>query len=116
MYHLPAVLRILSGVLFSVMAATPVAVQVPTVLAADVTQVILEERCFGCGREMVLTLKRDRTATKTVPGVARTGTRDQQFTAILPPEEFDRLARAIVDAGFFALSDEYRDPRVADAA
>jgi hypothetical protein len=84
------------------------------VSAESITEISLERRCFGCDREFKLTVKRDRTAMRTTFGNARQGTTDRQSTATMTAAAFDELAQRVVSEGFFQLSDEYRDPQVAD--
>jgi hypothetical protein len=84
------------------------------VSAESITEIAMERRCFGCGREFKLALKRDGTAMRTVFGNARSGTTDRQFTAVATAAVFEDLARVVVAEGFFQLLDEYRDPQVAD--
>jgi hypothetical protein len=83
---------------------------------AAITEIAIERRCFGCPNEQQLVFSRGGTATKVTFGNARRGTSDRRATAPVTPEQFDRLARAGLDAGFFSLDAEYRDPQVADGA
>lgn len=72
-----------------------------------VTEITLERRCFGCGREYAISFRRDGNASRILFGNARSNTEDRGFTGHLDPGEFDALAELLRREGFFALEAEY---------
>jgi hypothetical protein len=79
-----------------------------------ITEIVLEKDCFGCPTGTLLVLRREGTATLTLTGKARQGTVDRVSTGSIPRKDFEKLADLLVSKGFFALDDEYSDPRTAD--
>jgi len=90
-------------------SASPAAVP-----AHAITEIALERNCFGCPNGSLLVLQRNGTATSTVIGSARLGTVNRVSTGRVRREDFDALAQLLVSRGFFALEDEYADPRLRD--
>jgi hypothetical protein len=91
--------------------------QEATVPAVEVIEEIaLERGCFGCPTGTLVVLRRDGLARLTVVGQARHGTVDRVAQGAIPPADFNRLAARVCEAGFFALDDEYLDPRLQDGA
>jgi hypothetical protein len=79
-----------------------------------ITEIALENDCFGCPTGTLLVLRREGTATLSLTGKARHGTVDRVSTGSIPRKDFEKLADLLVSKGFFALDDEYSDPRTAD--
>jgi len=86
----------------------------PQMTADAITEIAFERRCFGCDRELSITIRRDGTATRTVPGNARLGVAERQSRAEVSRAAFDEIAKLIVAEGFPGFKDEYRDPSIAD--
>lgn len=82
--------------------------------AAAITHITLEHDCSGCATGARLELRRDGSAQATVTGKARRGTQDKVAQARLAPADFERLAQAVVAAGFFELADSYEEPGLQD--
>jgi hypothetical protein len=87
---------------------------VPT--AAAVSIIALERNCFGCAEAGVVQLRRDGSATVSAHGQARLGTASRIARGTIRPQDFDALARLLVDSGFFAMQDVYQPADVADGA
>lgn len=85
-----------------------------TAPAAPVQSITVERQCFGCPAGERLELAADGRARLTRLGQARHGTVDLVSEGRLAPGEFERLARAVVAAGFFALAERYEDEGLQD--
>ncbi|MDO9072310.1 MAG: hypothetical protein Q7U73_03515 [Rubrivivax sp.] len=81
-----------------------------------ITSLTLERDCSGCLTGSRLELRRDGTVVAVVTGKARRGTQDQVSRARLAPGDFDTLARAVLDAGFFTMAETYEEPGLQDGA
>lgn len=79
-----------------------------------ITEIALEQDCFGCATGSVLVLRRAGTATLTLAGKARHATVDRVSTGSILTKDFEKLADLLVSKGFFTLQDEYSDPGTAD--
>jgi hypothetical protein len=108
----PVALVILSALSCTIRAGTT-GQRVPT-SAEAITEIALERRCFGCDRELAITIRRDGTATRTTFGNARMGVAERQAHGEVPGGAFDELSRLVVAEGFATLNEEYRDPSIAD--
>jgi hypothetical protein len=82
--------------------------------AAAVQEIVWEQDCSGCAEGLRLRFGRDGRALLTVTGKARFRTTDREQPAVLAAADFDRLVRALADAGFFTLAPLHEDPTLAD--
>jgi hypothetical protein len=80
------------------------------------TEIVLERDCFGCANAGKLVLRSDGSAVLTEVGKARHGTTDRVQEGWVTRQEFDALARLLVQRGFFRLADRYGDPELQDGA
>lgn len=98
--------------------ALPLACAQPAPAAgpAAVGTITLERQCFGCPSGERLELGADGRARLTRLGQARHGTVDVVSEGRLAPGEFERLARAVVAAGFFSMAERYEAEGLQDGA
>lgn len=83
---------------------------------AAISVITVEKQCFGCANGERLELGRDGRARLTKIGHARLGTVDQVSEGPLQREEFERLARAVLAAGYFSFAERYEDEGLQDGA
>lgn len=81
---------------------------------AAVQEIVWESDCSGCPEGLRLRFGRDGQALLTVTGKARFRTADREQVAALAPADFDRLLRALADAGYFTLAPQHEDSSLAD--
>jgi hypothetical protein len=81
---------------------------------AEVQEISWEHDCSGCPEGLRLRFGRDGRALLTVTGKARMRTADREQPAALAPADFERLARALADAGYFGLAAQHEDSSLAD--
>lgn len=86
----------------------------PCAGAAAVREIVWEQDCSGCPQGLRLRFGRDGQALLTATGKPRLGTADAERRAVLAPADFDRLVRALADAGLFSLAGSYQDAELAD--
>jgi hypothetical protein len=82
--------------------------------AAAIESIVLERDCMGCRHGLRVELRRDGQALWALQGKARLRTADRQGTGRVDPAAFEALSRAVHEAAFFALADQYDDPQLAD--
>lgn len=82
--------------------------------AAAVQEIVWKQDCSGCAEGLRLRFGRDGRALLTVIGKARFRTTDREQPAALAAADFEQLARALADAGLFALAPLHEDPTLAD--
>lgn len=100
------------------LALLPLACAQPAAAPGDapITRIVLERHCFGCPTGERLELVRDGPARLTRQGSARHGTADEVLEGPLPRAEFERLAQAVLAAGFFSLAERYEAEGLQDGA
>jgi hypothetical protein len=81
---------------------------------AAVQEIVWEQDCAGCPQGLRLRFGRDGHAQLTATGKPRLGTADAERRATLAPADFDRLWRALADAGLLGLAAAHQDPDLAD--
>ena len=81
-----------------------------------ITEIVIERDCFGCAVGRSLVLQSDGSARVAEVGKARHGTSDRVDPGWVSPDEFDALARLLVERGFFQMKDRYEDPELQDGA
>jgi len=84
--------------------------------AMRITEITLERDCPGCPAGSVLTLRSDGAATYTVTGKSRFASDTKVSKGNVRADDFEKLARLIVERGFFGLDDQYDNPAVLDGA
>lgn len=85
-------------------------------LAAEITQISLEQDCSGCATGSVLVIRRDGSVSFTVQGKSRLGGVSRQEAGRVNAQDFSALARLIVAQGYFEMNDEYQNPELQDGA
>jgi hypothetical protein len=81
-----------------------------------ITQIGLERDCFGCATGTRVLLHRDGRAELTITGKARHRTVDRPLHGRIEPQQFEALARLVLEADFFALEPLYEEPDLQDGA
>ncbi len=84
--------------------------------ATRITEITLERDCPGCPAGSVLTLRSDGAATYTVTGKSRFGSATKVSKGNVSADDFEKVARLIVERGFFGLDDQYDDSGIRDGA
>jgi len=84
--------------------------------ATRITEIALERDCPGCLAGSVLTLRSDGAATYAVTGKSRFGSDTKVSKGSVSAADFKKVARLIVERGFFGLDDQYDDSAIKDGA
>jgi len=74
--------------------------------ATRITEIALERDCPGCPAGSVLTLRSDGAATYSVTGKSRFGSDTKVSSGRVSAADFEKVARLIVERGFFGLDDQ----------
>jgi hypothetical protein len=81
-----------------------------------IESIVLERDCMGCRHGLRIELRRDGHAVWSALGKARLRTADRELPGRIDAAAFEALARAVHEAAFFTLADQYDDPTLADGA
>jgi hypothetical protein len=81
-----------------------------------ITEIALENDCFGCATGSLLVLRSDGSATFTRTGKARHGTVDQVSQGRVARADFEQLARLIETRGVWTMKESHENPAVTDGA
>jgi hypothetical protein len=112
----PWPLRTLCAALTLVLCALPQGCASGGAPRQAIESIVLERDCMGCPQGLRIELRSDGRALWALVGKARHRSADREAPGRIEPAAFAALARAVQDAGFFALADQYDDPSLADGS